>query len=55
MAIISINGKVSITEISARIGKGVTVTKQYIHKRKKNGLLKRIGPAKGGHREVPDT
>jgi len=52
LAIISINGKVSINEIAAHIGKGVTVTKEYIHKLKKNGLLKRIGPAKGGHWEI---
>jgi len=54
LAIISINGKVSINEIAVQIGKGVTVTKEYIHKLKENGLLKRIGPAKGGHWQVVD-
>jgi ATP-dependent DNA helicase RecG len=55
LAIISINSRVSIPEISAQIGKGITVTKEYIHKLKKNGLLKRIGPAKGGYWQVVES
>jgi len=48
LAIISINGKVSINEIAVQIGKGVTVTKEYIH----NLILKAMNPKKNIKQDV---
>ncbi|MDO9579830.1 MAG: ATP-binding protein [Bacteroidales bacterium] len=52
ISIISTNNKVSISKIAIEIGKGITVTKEYMNKLKAEGILKRIGPDKGGHWEI---
>ena len=49
MSIISADNKVSISKIALEIGKGITVTKEYMNKLKTEGRLKRIGPDKGGY------
>ncbi len=50
--IISANKYITIEQIANAINKGTTVTKQHVANLKKTGLLRRIGPAKGGHWEV---
>jgi len=52
IAIIASDNKVNISKIAQEIGKGITVTKEYINKLKAEGILKRIGPAKGGYWEI---
>jgi ATP-dependent DNA helicase RecG len=54
LAIITENNQVSIPAIAERVGKGITTTKEYLNKLKKKGIIKRIGPAKGGHWEILD-
>ena len=44
----------SIVEISQRIGLGTTAIENNIAKFKEKGILKRVGPAKGGHWEIID-
>ena len=46
------NNKITINEISAKINKGLTATKERIKKLKKQNKIKRIGPDKGGYWEV---
>ena len=46
------DNKITIPQLSQLIGRGITVTKQYITKLKVSGKIKRIGPDKGGHWEV---
>ena len=52
IAAILADNKISISKIALEIGKGITVTKEYVNKLKTKGLIKRIGPAKGGHWEI---
>ena len=44
--------KTTIQSIAVQLGKGITVTKDYIKGLKNRGIIKRVGPAKGGHWEV---
>jgi ATP-dependent DNA helicase RecG len=46
------DNKISISKVAQKIGKGITVTKEYIKKLKTKGRIKHIGPAKGGHWEI---
>ena len=39
-------------ELSQKIGLGTTAIENNIAKFKEKGILKRVGPAKGGHWEV---
>ena len=48
------NPYLSARELSAHVGISGRKIEQNIAKLKKSGILKRIGPAKGGHREVSD-
>ena len=52
IAIILIDNKISIPKIAQEIGKGITVTKQYIAKLKAENRITRIGPDKGGYWEI---
>ena len=42
------NSKITISELSKSIGKGLTVTKENIKKLKNKNILQRIGSDKGG-------
>ncbi len=53
--IIVANSKISALEISAIIGLSHRKTQENIKKLKDIGVLKRIGPAKGGHWEVKES
>jgi len=54
--LIKINHKISKKEMSNRIGINTTAIDKNIEKLKQKGLLKRIGPAKGGYwKIVSDT
>ncbi|AAM31358.1 hypothetical protein MSMAW_2928 [Methanosarcina mazei WWM610] len=44
--------QISIVELSQRIGISTTAIENNIAKFKEKGILKRVGPAKGGHWEV---
>lgn len=44
--------QISIVELSKRVGLGTTAIENNIAKFKEKGILKRVGPAKGGHWEV---
>ena len=46
------NSKITISQISFEINKGITVTKEFVRKLKSEGKIKRIGPDKGGHWQV---
>ena len=46
------NSKISITEIADKVGISTTSIEKNIGYLKKQGIVKRIGPAKGGHWEV---
>ncbi|MHC1755805.1 MAG: winged helix-turn-helix transcriptional regulator [Methanosarcina sp.] len=46
--------QISIVELSQRIGLDTTAIENNITKFKEKGILKRVGPAKGGHWEVID-
>ena len=46
------NKNITINDISDRIGKGITVTKQYVKNLKQGNKLKRIGSNKGGYWHV---
>lgn len=48
IAIILADNKISIPKIAQEIGKGITITKQYIAKLKAESRIARIGPDKGG-------
>jgi ATP-dependent DNA helicase RecG len=48
ISLIKMNPKITVQEIASHINKGITVTKTYLTKLKKQGVLSRIGPAKGG-------
>ena len=52
IAIIVADNKISIPKIAQEIGKGITVTKNYIANLKAEKRLKRIGPLKGGYWEI---
>ncbi len=41
-------------ELSQKIGLGTTAIENNITKFKEKGILKRVGPAKGGHWEIID-
>ncbi|MDD3051802.1 MAG: winged helix-turn-helix domain-containing protein [Candidatus Cloacimonetes bacterium] len=46
--------QISIVELSQRIGLGTTAIENNLAKFKEKGILKRVGPAKGGHWEIID-
>ena len=50
--IVSANSKIAIPQLAQQTGKGITATKIYINKLKEKGMLRRVGPAKGGHWEI---
>jgi ATP-dependent DNA helicase RecG len=50
--IISKNNRVTISKIALEIGKGITITKEYLNNLKSNGRIKRGGPAKGGYWKI---
>ena len=50
--IVSANSNITISQLAQQIGKGITATKKYLNKLKEKGMLRRIGPAKGGHWEI---
>ena len=52
LRLISQNPYISKQELSNKIGISTTAIDKNISKLKQKGLLKRIGPAKGGHWEV---
>jgi len=52
LVLIKKNPVISKKELSGRIGISVTAIDKNIRRLKKKGLIKRIGPAKGGHWEV---
>ena len=53
IAIVLANSKISIPKIAQEIGKGITITKQYIANLKAGNKITRVGPDKGGHWEIP--
>jgi len=53
IAIILANSKISIPKIAQEIGKGITITKQYIANLKAENKITRVGPDKGGYWEIP--
>jgi ATP-dependent DNA helicase RecG len=52
MSLIADNPIITIEELSSKIGINLRNTKNNIASLKEKGLLKRIGPDKGGHWEV---
>ena len=54
MGLIGINVDISAQELGSRIGISSRAIEMQIAKLKEEGLLKRIGPDKGGHWEVVD-
>ena len=46
------DSKISIVELSKKIGISTTTVENNIAKLKQKGLTKRIGPAKGGHWKI---
>ncbi len=52
LELIKINPKISKKEMLNRIGINTTAIDKNIEKLKQKGLLKRIGPAKGGYWEI---
>jgi ATP-dependent DNA helicase RecG len=52
LELISKDKFVTIEELAEKIDLGTTAIENNISKLKKKGLLKRIGPAKGGHWEI---
>jgi len=52
LELIKINPKISKKEMSNRIGINTTAIDKNIEKLKQKGLLKRIGPYKGGYWEI---
>ena len=52
LALIDENHKITREELSAKIGLTIRGVKWNLKKLKKEGVLKRIGPAKGGYWEV---
>ena len=50
--IVSGNSIITIPQLAQQTGKGITATKEYINKLKEKGMLRRIGPPKGGHWEI---
>ena len=46
------DSKISITDMSEKIGISTTAIENNIKKLKKKGIIKRVGPAKGGYWEV---
>ena len=46
------NSKISITEIADKVGISTTAIEKNIWYLKKQGIVRRIGPAKGGYWEV---
>ncbi len=52
LTIIDSNPKISIPEIAEKIGISTTAIENNLKKIKEKGLLKRIGPAKGGYWEI---
>ena len=55
IAIVLANNKISIPKIAREIEKGITVTKQYIANLRQKGIIKRVGPDKGGYWEICTT
>ncbi len=52
LKLISGNPRISKQELSEKIGISTTAIDKNISKLKQKGLLKRVGPAKGGYWEV---
>lgn len=52
LSLIRENPRISARELSDKVGISARKVEENISKLKKKGLLKRIGPAKGGHWEV---
>lgn len=48
------NPHVSKKELSNRVGISTTAIDKNINQLKKKGLIKRVGPDKGGHWEISD-
>jgi ATP-dependent DNA helicase RecG len=46
------NPSLTVTALAKMLGKGITVTKQYVATLKKEGAIRRVGPDKGGKWEV---
>lgn len=46
------NKNITINEMSDKIGKGITVTKQHIKNLRENNKIKRVGSNKGGHWQI---
>ena len=53
ITIVLANSKISIPKIAQEIGKGITITKQYIANLKAGNKIIRVGPDKGGHWTIP--
>jgi len=49
---IQVNNQISIAGLAQLIGLGNTKTKEYLQQLKNSGILKRVGPPKGGHWEI---
>ena len=52
LALIQENKNITIPELSEKISINSTATENNIAKLKEKGLLKRVGPDKGGHWEI---
>jgi ATP-dependent DNA helicase RecG len=52
LKLIQSNPKISKKEMGKKIGISTTVIDKNVTSLKKKGLLKRVGPAKGGHWEI---
>lgn len=50
--LIKINANISMIDLSKKIGVNHKTIKRDIEKLKSRGILKRIGPAKGGHWQI---
>ncbi|MDD3248087.1 MAG: winged helix-turn-helix domain-containing protein [Methanosarcina sp.] len=52
LSLIRENPRISVRELSDKVGISTRKTEENIYKLKKKGFLKRVGPARGGHWEV---
>jgi ATP-dependent DNA helicase RecG len=55
MDIIQQNSKITRKQLSENIDKSESTVKEHLAKMKKQGLIKRIGPPKGGYWTVPGS
>ena len=52
LEVLAATPSLTIPALAKVLGKGITVTKQYVAALKKEGAIRRVGPDKGGKWEV---